>query len=241
MILALLMVPALIVPEVFPLEPTQSDLLDAIDWFIYACFAADYLIKLYLAPSARQHIKDNWLDLLLLALPLLRPLRIVRSARLLRLVRVLRLLVFLSEGLRKLRGLLLNKGLNIVLLVTATVVVSTAALVYIFERNSGGSIKDFPDALWWAMATITTVGYGDVTPITPEGRGLGVFLMLVGIVFFSILTANLAAYFVEGGKKDDKASLENKLDTLLARLEVLEDSLARLTNTDTPHGPRPGR
>ena len=59
-----------------------ADFLETTDWFIYACFAADYVVKLYLAPSPWEHIKRNWLDLLVSALPLLRPLRVVRSVRL---------------------------------------------------------------------------------------------------------------------------------------------------------------
>lgn len=226
MILALLMIPVLLLPEVWRLPGDINNLLDTIDWLIYACFATDYLLKLYLAPSAIRHIKANWLDLLVLALPLLRPLRIVQSARLLRLLRAARIIVFLAEGLRKLRGILAGRGLNIVLLVTLGVVVSTAGLVAVFENQGEGNIKGFGDALWWAVATVTTVGYGDATPVTPEGRGLAVFLMLTGIVFYSILTANIAAYFVESKENKTDQQLSDKLDLILQRLAVLETSIS---------------
>ena len=95
-----------------------------------------------------------------------------------------RLLVFLLEGFKKLNSLLAKRGLNFVLLATAIIIVATAGLETVLERGSAGTIKDFSDALWWAMATVTTVGYGDAVPVTPEGRGAGVFLMLVGIAFY---------------------------------------------------------
>ena len=148
----------------------------------------------------------------------------------LRLLRAARLLVFALEGLRKLRGILTGRGLHVVLLATIAVVVGSAGLVAVFERDSGGSIKDFGDAIWWAMATVTTVGYGDVLPITPEGRGIAVFLMVIGIVFYSILTANVAAYFV--GSKEEKTEVDTqaKLDLILKRLDDLERNQTKRTD-----------
>src|SRR5437870_2219400 len=77
LVLALLMIPIILLPEVFHLTTEQDALLDTVDWFIYATFATDLLIKLYLAPSAWRHIRENWIDVVILALPLLRPLRIL--------------------------------------------------------------------------------------------------------------------------------------------------------------------
>jgi voltage-gated potassium channel len=187
LVLALLMIPLLLLPELVELSPEQSNLIDASDWFIYACFAADFAIKIYLAPSAMGHIKRNWLDVLILLLPLLRPLRILQGARMLRLVRALRLLSFAGEGFKKLQGILARRRLNLVLLITLMVVVLCAGLVYAFEKSEGGTITSFGDALWWALATVTTVGYGDVVPHTAEGRGVALFLMLAGITFLVFL------------------------------------------------------
>ena len=73
--------PLLILPELVELTPEQSTLVETCNWFIYACFAVDFALKIYLAPSAKEHIKRNWLDVIILALPLLRPLRILQGAR----------------------------------------------------------------------------------------------------------------------------------------------------------------
>lgn len=232
LVLAAIMVVLLLVPFVFQTTQDEDNLLDTIDWFIYACFAADYLIKLYLAPAKWQHVKTHWLDLVILTLPMLRPLRIARSVRVLRLLRLARLLTFAGAGFEKVRGILVARGLNIILLVTGALVIACAALVTIAEEQGGGSIHDFGDALWWAAATITTVGYGDVVPVTPEGRGIAVFLMITGIAFYSILTANIAAHFIESSaakeaKVVDGATSE-KLDAVLQRLSEIEAQLASL-------------
>jgi voltage-gated potassium channel len=100
-----------------------------------------------------------------------------------------------------------------------------AGLVYAFEKSEGGTITSFGDALWWALATVTTVGYGDVVPRTAEGRGVALFLMLAGITFYSILTANVAAYFVESNQDDSRAEVDAKLDLVLERLRELEVAL----------------
>ena len=231
MMLALLMVPFLIVPELFDLTAEQLDFVDAVDWFIYACFAIDFVIKLYLAPSIREHLRRNWLDVIILALPLLRPLRLVQSVRWLRVLRAMRLMVFAVEGAKRLRTILNRRGFSAVMVVTLIVIMICAGLVYVFERSEGGTIQGFGDALWWALATVTTVGYGDAVPSTAEGRGIATFLMFAGIAFYSILTANVAAFFVEADEKHSNRELEEKLDTIIQRLNSLEASINTTAET----------
>jgi voltage-gated potassium channel len=73
------------------------------------------------------------------------------------------------------------------------------------------------------MTTVTTVGYGDTFPITPAGRGIAVFVMLAGIAIFGVLTANIAAFFVEQEQQGDPVA--ERLDEVLRRLERLEERL----------------
>jgi voltage-gated potassium channel len=108
------------------------------------------------------------------------------------------------------------------MLITIGVVTGSAALVTLFEQGGPGTIQDFPAALWWAATTVTTVGYGDTYPVTAEGRGIAVLLMIMGIAFFGILTANVAAYFVETKEESSNAELERKLDQVLQRLSTIE-------------------
>jgi len=222
LILAVLMIPMLLAPLLFTLDPDQENFLEAIDWFIYACFAFDFIFKLYLAPSIVGHIKSNWLDLLVLLLPLLRPLRLLSGTRVLRLMRAARLLVFVLEAARKLKGIMTRRGLHVVLALTLAVIALAAGLVAAFEHESSSTIKNFGDAIWWAVTTVTTVGYGDAFPVTVEGRGVAMFLMLTGIVFYSILTANMAAFFVESDEVPEEKRIEEKLDLILKRLDALE-------------------
>jgi voltage-gated potassium channel len=170
MVLALIMIPALLVPEIFTLAPRENAILEWASWAIYAFFAGDLLIKLYLAPNALQHLRSHWLDLLVVLLPLLRPLRVLSGLRILQLLRALPVVVFAATGLRRLRMLFVRRNLDLVLLLAGALVLVCATLVYGFERNTGSAIDSFGDALWWAVATVTTVGYGDTVPATAEAR-----------------------------------------------------------------------
>ena len=115
----------------------------------------------------------------------------------------------------------------------------SALLVTIFERSANGSIQGFGDALWWAATTVTTVGYGDKYPLTAEGRAVAVFLMIVGIAIFGVLTAGIAAYFVESESEKDVSNREllTKIEALHLRLDEQSRVLSRLTSHATEQHP----
>jgi voltage-gated potassium channel len=94
-------------------------------------------------------------------------------------------------------------------------IIASASLMFGFERNQGGTIDDYGTAIWWAFATMTTVGYGDAYPITTEGRAVAIFLMIIGVSFFGWITANVAAFLVEfGGKTDRQVTLSDLMEKL---------------------------
>lgn len=109
------------------------------------------------------------------------------------------------------------------MLVTGVVVLGAAALMLAVEEGGDGSIDSFGDALWWAVTTVTTVGYADTYPVSPAGQGIAAFLMVAGIALFGVLTANIATFFIEQEQQDDRVS--ERLDEVLRRLERLEQGL----------------
>jgi voltage-gated potassium channel len=223
MVLALAMIPLIIVPLVVNLSPSVDRALLAIDYLVWAAFAVEYVVKLYLAPDRWRFVKANIPDLVILVVPMLRPLRVLRATRLLRLLRLARLVAFAIEGLSEVRGVLRRRGLSWVLLIALALNLIAAALVLSFERDMPSSnIHSYSDALWWAVTTITTVGYGDRFPMSPAGRGVAVVLMVSGIALFGIITASIAAYFVEQKAEQDLAS---RLDRILERLDTIEARL----------------
>lgn len=120
------------------------------------------------------------------------------------------------------RRVMTQRGLQWIVLTVAGVIFGAAALTMVVERQDpDASITSFGTALWWAIVTCTTVGYGDHSPVTPAGQGIAVVLMLVGIALLSIITANIASLFVEQDVQDENDELRAELDSLNAKLDEL--------------------
>lgn len=224
LVLAVAMVPLLVTPLLFDLPSGLKDTFLAADWLIWSVFAFEYVVRLVLSTGRWRFVRGHLIDLLIIALPFLRPLRIVRSARALRALRLLRLGTFLGKSGRATRRLLVRHHLHYAILIILVVVVGAAALMMVVEEGHGGTIDSLGDALWWAISTVTTVGYGDAFPVTPAGRGIAALLMISGIALFGVLTANIAAFFVENA--EDEATVSARLDELLVRMAQLEAAVA---------------
>jgi voltage-gated potassium channel len=219
MVLAVVWLPVLVIPLAAKLSAPVTDAFTTVDYIVWAAFVVEYLVKLYLAPSRRHFISTHLVDLLVIVVPFLRPLRV---ARLFRLVRILRVAVVLGEVVTRAKAVLTHRGLHYVLLTVMILVLIGAGMVLGFEHNAPRSnIHDYGDALWWAMVTVTTVGYGDRYPVTAGGRGVAVVLMLVGIGLVGVLTATVASYFVE--QRDQ--SRDTELDARLERIEQILESI----------------
>lgn len=231
LVLSLLLIPLVVLPVTVELPPRVEHALEAVSWFVWAAFAIELTVKTYLAPRRLHYLLTHWYDVLIVVVPFLRPLRLLRAGRLLRLLAAARLLGVSARITVAARMLCTRHGLHYTALAGAVLFLVSAVAVMLFERRAGGSIDDFGTALWWAAVTVTTVGYGDTFPVTPEGRGVAVFLMAVGIALFSLLTANIAAFFLEHQTQQERASLEDVLVYLRqieGRLVELQERLATM-------------
>ena len=222
-VLAVLWLPVLVIPFVVKLPSGVSATFEAIDFTVWAAFVVEYLVKLWLTPARKTFVIHHLVDLAVIALPMLRPLR---AARLLRLLTLGRVGLVLANALRRAKAVITHQGLHFVLLAVVLIVFACAGLALSFEIHSAGSnIHNYSDALWWAISTVTTVGYGDRFPVTAGGRGVAVVLMLVGVGLIGVLTATVASYFVE--KQADEGNAD-----LVERLDRMEAMLAKLTAGD---------
>jgi voltage-gated potassium channel len=226
LVLAVLMVPLLVVPLVVGLPRGVERTFVALDWFVWAAFAFEYVVRLALTDRRWRFVRREWPDLLIVVLPFLRPLRVVRSARALRLLRLTRLVAALGKAGQEVRRLLVRHKLHYTLLVTLIVVIGAAALVLAVEGGRSGGIDRYTDALWWAVTTVSTgTAYGDAFPVTPAGRGIAFFLTVTGLALFGVLTANLAAFLLERGPQSEDRSVDDRFDEILRRLEAIERRL----------------
>jgi voltage-gated potassium channel len=166
----------------------------------------------------------GWLDLVS-SIPMLGPLRWGRVARIARLLRVLR-------GVRSARAigqfLMVRRSESAFLtasLLSVLIIVSGSIAVLQFEAPAGGNIVSGQDALWWAVTTMTTVGYGDRFPITAEGRLVAVVLMAAGVGLFGTLSGLVASWFLAAATKAPDADLV-EIKAMLAHVKTQLASLS---------------
>jgi voltage-gated potassium channel len=225
------------------LGPEAREAVDLVLTGIWVLFGLDYLVRITLARNRRRFVGGHLLDLAFLLLPMIRPLRALR---------VITVISVLNRQLRDdARG-------RIAIYVGATValVAFVAALAVLeAERNApDASITTFGEALWWTITTLSTVGYGDRYPVTVEGRLVAATLMVAGIALLGVVTASIAAWFVENLRRaQDEVSEEveevsadveatqvqladvlAELRTISARLDALERDRRGGTTTPDP-------
>jgi voltage-gated potassium channel len=222
-VLALLVIPALVMED----RALTSEVRTAgvvLNWIIWLAFVAEFIVR-WTAAGTASFPRRAWFDLLLIVLtpPFGVPdvVQGIRSLRVLRLLRLLRAFGLAAMALRLGRRHLAKQKFHYVLAVAASTVVLGALGVYILEIDENKNISTFGDALWWAASTVTTVGYGDVTPVTPEGRLIAVVLMLVGIGVIGVFTAMVASFLFEHEHQTESAQLAARLDVIERKLDEL--------------------
>ena len=216
MILAIGSLPMLLV------ELKRDDLSDVDQWFVNAvniavliAFAVDYIVELSLARNRSVFVRSEFLSLLIVisqglaVIPTLGALGVLRSLRAVRLFRFLaiaaRALAIGGAASRDGRKLIRKHAASIGLGAAAMTWVTAAAAFTVAEDvGEGRRLQSFFDALWWSLSTITTVGYGDIYPITAAGRIAAGFTMIVGISTFALITAKVAEFLVRADNDEFK-------------------------------------
>ena len=219
--LALLFLAVLILPLAEPLTPAEKHALDAANVAIWAVFVLDYAVRLFLALDRRRFVRGHVLDLIVIVVPFLRPFRL------------LRLFAIVVSATRRAGGLVVRQVTLYVAAVAIIVAATSAVVVYNAERQASGSnIHTLGDSLWWAVTTVTTVGYGDRYPVTGTGRLMAVVLMLTGIALVGVITAAVASYFVNLVRQATTAQADedatDKHELLLAEIQALRASVDAL-------------
>jgi voltage-gated potassium channel len=205
------------------LADLQGDLEEAAEWVMWSLwfvFVVDYVVRLLLAEHRLHWFATHLLQFLMVALPVLRPLRLLR-------------LLMLFDVLRRATGELMRGRVTVYVAGSAAMLVYIASLAELeSERHAPGAhIVAFHDALWWAFETITTVGYGDRVPVTVEGRAVAIGLMIAGIAMLGVITATIASWMVERVQLADRESdavTVAHIDALTERLERLSAQVAAL-------------
>jgi voltage-gated potassium channel len=193
----------------------------AANWVIWAVFAVELAAILIVADRKVAALRAHWLDVVVVALTIplfskfLASVRFVRFARLLRLLRATALV---TRAIQAERRLTTPQILRSVALFTVFAVFIAGAVEATVDS---GDFKNYWDGFWWAVVTVTTVGYGDMTPTTVSGRIVAMLLMIVGIGFLAVLTATVAARFVQTDTESDEVlEILKRIEAELAELRA---------------------
>lgn len=198
LLLAVVAIPLLVV-ETGPTTPDDAATLARLNWLIWLAFTVNFVVRVAVAPDRRAEARYLAWDLLIIVAQPLLALFGLGDATAAPLVRLVVVLVRAAS-----RGAMARRGwdaarrspLKLALGLTPVLWLTSAAVVYRLEVSGNGAIESLSDALWWGAATLTTVGYGDVTPTSSAARGVAILTMLGGISLFSVVTASLADSFV---------------------------------------------
>ena len=196
-------------------EPYGRFLMGA-EWFFTLLFTVEYLLRLYSVKSPMKYARSFFgvVDFLAIIptylsiiLPFTRYFLIIRTLRILRIFRILKLVQFLKEGNLLLRALSASRKKIIVFLSSVLILVTLfGSLMYVIEGEANG-FTSIPMSIYWAIVTMTTVGYGDISPQTPVGQVLASLIMILG---FSIIAVPTGIITVQMGQQMSAAAVSTQ-------------------------------
>jgi voltage-gated potassium channel len=180
----------------------RSD-LEAIGVALTAVFVAEFGVRFAATFDRPAYLRGHWLDLFAL-IPVARGVRVLRLLRLLRLVRAF---AGVYRALQHFERMARHRGLAWLFIAWLGVMVICSAFLYTAEVGLNQAVASPFDALWWGITTLTTVGYGDVVPKTPEGKIAASVLMILGISLFSAITATVTSFMLTTGDVAPRRSI----------------------------------
>jgi voltage-gated potassium channel len=221
-VLSVVFIAVFLIPRSVSLSDAWISLCKAVGAIIWIIFALNLAVRTWLAPHRLRYLLSHPGQIIVVFFPFL-----------LSVGAVLAFVVF-TRTMRPVRTILSRHGLQRGIVVGVAALLVLAGAEMLVERNGGGTIRTYGNALWWTAATVTTVGYGDFYPITPAGRLIAVGVMVIGVTMVSTITANVAAYFVEAqSQRTGRATL----DDVLAHVRGLEGQIAQLRAAVEPPAP----
>jgi voltage-gated potassium channel len=196
-----------------------------IDNFILITFTIDYIVRFIISKNKIKFFKENIFDLIAIIpfdaiFSFFRIARLFRIAKIARLAKLTRAIGVVGKLTRNTKSFLNTNGfLNVIYLSSVLIVIS--AMIYSYAEN-----VPYIDAFWWALVTITTVGYGDISPATPLGRVAAIILMILGIGFIGMLTSTITEYFNKNNNEDEESN--DKIELLINKIDQLESTIEQL-------------
>ena len=224
LIAALMVIPAILI-EVFASSDLVLLIALVLNWVIWMVFATEFTVLTLVATDRRAYVRSAWLEILIIVFtfpPLTALAQSFELAGLVRLTRLARLTRFGAVMVRAgvvVTRIFSKRGLAYIVSITVILAIGFGVIFGLIEESASVG-----DGIWWAIVTITTVGYGDFFPLTMAGRIVAGLLMIVGIGFVATLTATVAAHFMD----DQEDELREEIRGLREQVEALSGHVQSL-------------
>ena len=231
LVLSILSLAGLAIIATGRLGADEAQIFNIADDFICGLFFLDFLVSLYRAPNRMAYfVRWGWLDLLS-SVPMVDAFRIGRVGRIFRIFRLVRGIKATKIIAEFILGRRAESAFLAVALVSLLLVIVSSIAILQFEVAPASNIKSAEDAVWWAVTTITTVGYGDRYPVTTEGRVIASVLMVCGVGLFGTLSGFVASWFLKPAEEER----DSEITLLVAEVRELKAMVAGLGERTGPH------
>lgn len=188
------------------IRAAYGPVLVALEWVLTGLFTVEYVLRLFCVARPLRYAGSFFgvVDLcsvlpgyLALVLPGASSLMVIRTLRLLRVFRILKLAHFNREARVLIRALQTSRSkIMVFLLAISTLIIISGAVMYVLESNRDSGFSSIPRSMYWAVVTMTTVGYGDIAPTTPIGQFFAALLMISGYAIIAVPTGIVSAEMV---------------------------------------------
>lgn len=207
------------------LKESAMRIVNIADIIVYIIFVLDYSIRLVTSKNKKKFLRHNIIDLIAIL-----PLGYLASSTLGSAFKLIKVISYVLRLVGNVKEILFTNGFIYALGSTIIITIMGSIGIYIFEYGISETIADYGDALWWSFVTVTTVGYGDISPSTGGGRFIACILMITGIGFLSMLTSTISTFFfsvLEHRKLEEKNKSIEK-DQIM--MDISDLSLAKRKN-----------
>lgn len=206
----------------FNVSPQVYTLIVYFDLCVVLILIPEFLYRFWNAKDKKQFMRSNWTDVLgMVPEILVGPVSTV--FRYFRLIRVIKILALFKKEIRHFLELLHKTRIDFGFLIVLIILLSSATVLFFVEAGVNQNINSYDDALWYLLVTITTVGYGDIYPMTEAGRVIGTIIMFTGIGFMSFLTATITSAIVKSNNDNKTDELHTKIDNLHLEIKELKE------------------
>ena len=208
--------------SVASIRAAHGKALNFLEWFFTITFTLEYLLRLYCSPKPARYTTSFFgiIDLLAIIPTYLgmfltgsSALGVIRLLRVLRIFRVLKLALYMHEANALLSAMVASRRKILVFFFAViNLVIILGSIMYVVERGHNSGFDNIPRGIYWAIVTLTTVGYGDISPITPLGQFISSIVMILGYSIIAVPTGIVTSQLVSSAKtsQNDKTNHINK-------------------------------